>query len=377
MGGGAGDVLGGGPSLSASQKLQQRRELAAQKRRERQLSAGTVTRNPAATATVASMHQPMRPRPPSGGGMPPPSAPLGANPYSAPRPNPLFNASSGGGAGSGMQQNPLAAMNGGMNQRQQQQQQQVQPPAFDRHTMAMYAERRSFNISGDGHDNAPRVPDGQVRGFNDGSPHSIGTRGPAFEPDGVTELRRDLEAHGLADEFDPNEGRHPMEVAAERERTQRIEAAAKLGPKAKRIAERPKAARVDASDKRMFLMQPGPARRAGAVPHRATRDQRVPAGTKLPGVLPLPGRTWGQTRGSHERGQVPCYPRVNARRARAATTSSRSTRKTWLGNPATFSQSSDRTLSAPSLPSTTKGANLGRNRTVNRRVWNHGRTSAR
>ena len=51
--------------------------------------------------------------------------------------------------------------------------------------MAMYAERRSFNISGDGHDNAPRVPDGQVRGFNDGSPHSIGTRGPAFEPDGV------------------------------------------------------------------------------------------------------------------------------------------------------------------------------------------------
>ena len=258
MGGGAGDVLGGGPSLSASQKLQQRRELAAQKRRERQLSAGTVTRNPAATATVASMHQPMRPRPPSGGGMPPPSAPLGANPYSAPRPNPLFNASSGGGAGSGMQQNPLAAMNGGMNQRQQQQQQQVQPPAFDRHTMAMYAERRSFNISGDGHDNAVRVPDGQVRGFNDGSPHSIGTRGPAFEPDGVQELRRDLEAHGLADEFDPNEGRHPMEVAAERERTQRIEAAAKLGPKAKRIAERPKAARVDASDKRMFLMQPGP-----------------------------------------------------------------------------------------------------------------------
>jgi tubby-related protein 1 len=192
--------------------------------------------------------------------MPPPSAPLGANPYSAPRPNPLFNASSGGGAGSGMQQNPLAAMGAsGMNQRQQQQvQQQVQPPAFDRHTMAMYAERRSFNISGDGHDNAVRVPDGQVRGFNDGSPHSIGTRGPAFEPDGVTELRRDLEAHGLADEFDPNEGRHPMEVAAERERTQRIEAAAKLGPKAKRIAERPKAARVDASDKRMFLMQPGP-----------------------------------------------------------------------------------------------------------------------
>lgn len=259
-GGGAGDVLGGGPALSASQKLQQRRELAAQKRRERQLSAGTVTRNPAATATAAAMHQPMRPRPPSGGGMPPPSAPLGANPYSAPRPNPLFNASSGGGAGSGMQQNPLAAMGAsGMNQRQQQQvQQQVQPPAFDRHTMAMYAERRSFNISGDGHDNAPRVPDGQVRGFNDGSPHSIGTRGPAFEPDGVTELRRDLEAHGLADEFDPNEGRHPMEVAAERERTQRIEAAAKLGPKAKRIAERPKAARVDASDKRMFLMQPGP-----------------------------------------------------------------------------------------------------------------------
>lgn len=259
MGGGAGDVLGGGPTMSASQKLQQRRELAAQKRRERQLSAGTVTRNPAATATAAAMHQPMRPRPPSGGGMPPPSAPLGANPYSAPRPNPLFNASSGG-AGSGMQQNPLAAMGAsGMNQRQQQQvQQQVQPPAFDRHTMAMYAERRSFNISGDGHDNAPRVPDGQVRGFNDGSPHSIGTRGPAFEPDGVTELRRDLEAHGLADEFDPNEGRHPMEVAAERERTQRIEAAAKLGPKAKRIAERPKAARVDASDKRMFLMQPGP-----------------------------------------------------------------------------------------------------------------------
>ena len=158
-----------------------------------------------------------------------------------------------------MQQNPLAAMGAsGMNQRQQQQVQQVQPPAFDRHTMAMYAERRSFNISGDGHDNAVRVPDGQVRGFNDGSPHSIGTRGPAFEPDGVTELRRDLEAHGLADEFDPNEGRHPMEVAAERERTQRIEAAAKLGPKAKRIAERPKAARVDASDKRMFLMQPGP-----------------------------------------------------------------------------------------------------------------------
>ena len=97
-------------ALSASQKLQQRRELAAQKRRERQLSAGTVTRNPAATATAAAMHQPMRPRPPSGGGMPPPSAPLGANPYSAPRPNPLFNASSGGGAGSGMQQNPLAAM---------------------------------------------------------------------------------------------------------------------------------------------------------------------------------------------------------------------------------------------------------------------------
>ena len=258
MGGGAGDVLGGGPTMSASQKLQQRRELAAQKRRERQLSAGTVTRNPAATATAAAMHQPMRPRPPSGGGMPPPSAPLGANPYSAPRPNPLFNASSGGGAGSGMQQNPLAAMgSSGMNQRQQQQVQQ-QPPAFDRHTMAMYAERRSFNISGDGHDNAPRVPDGQVRGFNDGSPHSIGTRGPAFEPDGVQELRRDLEAHGLADEFDPNEGRHPMEVAAERERTQRIEAAAKLGPKAKRIAERPKAARVDASDKRMFLMQPGP-----------------------------------------------------------------------------------------------------------------------
>jgi len=47
-------------------------------------------------------------------------------------------------------------------------------------------------------------------------------------------------------------------VAAERERLKRIEAAAKLGPKAKRIAERPKAARVDASDKRIFLTQPGP-----------------------------------------------------------------------------------------------------------------------
>ena len=129
--------------------------------------------------------------------------------------------------------------------------------------MAMYAERRSFNISGDGHGAAQqRVPDGRVRGFDepeaDFGVHRHRRQRQAPEPEGVAELRRDLEAHGLADEFDPNEGRHPMEVAAERERLKRIEAAAKLGPKAKRIAERPKAARVDASDKRIFLTQPGP-----------------------------------------------------------------------------------------------------------------------
>ena len=197
--------------------------------------------------------------------MPPPSAAVGANPYSTPRSNPLF---SGQHAVGGMQQNPLAAMNGALNQPSTMNQSTNQPhpsappPALDRHTMAMYAERRSFNISGDGHGAAQRrVPDGRVRGFDEPeTDFGVGNRRQrrAPEPEGVAELRRDLEAHGLADEFDPNEGRHPMEVAAERERARRIEAAAKLGPKAKRIAERPKAARVDASDKRVFLTRPGP-----------------------------------------------------------------------------------------------------------------------
>ena len=169
--------------------------------------------------------------------MPPPSAAVGANPYSTPRANPLF---SGQHAVGGMQQNPLAAMNGALNQPSAMNHgstNQPHPPAFDRHTMAMYAERRSFNISGDGHGAAQqRVPDGRVRGFDepeaDFGVHRHRRQRQAPEPEGIAELRRDLEAHGLADEFDPNEGRHPMEVAAERERLKRIEAAAKLGPKA-------------------------------------------------------------------------------------------------------------------------------------------------
>ena len=44
--GGAGDVLAGNNSISAAQKLQQRRELAAQKRRERQLAAGPSRATP-------------------------------------------------------------------------------------------------------------------------------------------------------------------------------------------------------------------------------------------------------------------------------------------------------------------------------------------
>ena len=153
--------------------------------------------------------------------MPPPSAAVGANPYSTPRANPLFSGQHVG----GMQQNPLAAMNGALNQPSTMNQSTNQPhpsappPALDRHTMAMYAERRSFNISGDGHGAAQRrVPDGRVRGFDEPeTDFGVGNRRQrrAPEPDGVAELRRDLEAHGLADEFDPNEGRHPMEVAAE------------------------------------------------------------------------------------------------------------------------------------------------------------------
>ena len=303
----------GNNSISAAQKLQQRRELAAQKRRERQLAAGTVTRNPAAGAPGGHRDD---------GASDATAAPVGGRVDAAAlrrrRGQPVQHA-----ARQPSIQRPTrrghAAEPARGDERRFEPTFDDEPvdepatsvgaaPALDRHTMAMYAERRSFNISGDGHGAAQRrVPDGRVRGFDEPeTDFGVGNRRQrrAPEPEGVAELRRGFEAHGLADEFDPNEGRHPMEVAAERERARRIEAAAKLGPKAKRIAERPEAARVDASDKRVFSMQPGPGD-APAVPHRAKGQQRVPPRQQLPRVLPLPGRTGRQTRGPDERGEVP------------------------------------------------------------------------
>ena len=75
---------------------------------------------------------------------------------------------------------------------------------------------------------------------------------------GVRELERDLEAQGLSAEYDPNEGRHPREVAAKKQREKELAEAEAKGAAAKRVAARPKAAKVDISDKRVFLMNPGP-----------------------------------------------------------------------------------------------------------------------
>ena len=66
-------------------------------------------------------------------------------------------------------------------------------------------------------------------------------------------MRREMASHGLSGEYDPNGGRHPRGVAADRERARELAEAEKMGEKARRVAARPKPARVDLTDRRAFL----------------------------------------------------------------------------------------------------------------------------
>ena len=211
----SGDVLSGGggsagDQLAVAQKMQQQRQLAAQKRRERQMLSGTVEANNGAVGRGAPALAPgsFRPRPPGDG------APIGGGAYT--KQNPLLATASP----------PMSPGGPGVG---------VGASQFDR-SSSMYA---STNLD------HPEPPAGVSSSWD--------------ARRGVRELERDLEAAGLDAEYDPNEGRHPAEVAAERERERKMAAARATGSaKAVRIAGRPVAARVDVGDRRAFLQNPGP-----------------------------------------------------------------------------------------------------------------------
>lgn len=102
------------------------------------------------------------------------------------------------------------------------------------------------------------------RGTGIGGPTSSASSrsGRALSP-GAEALARDLDAQGLSDEYDPTGGVHPRELEKRRERERELAEAEKLGGQARRLANRPRPAKVDTRDKRMFLTAPGP--RSGPV----------------------------------------------------------------------------------------------------------------
>jgi tubby-related protein 1 len=59
-----------------------------------------------------------------------------------------------------------------------------------------------------------------------------------------TATQWDLEAQGLDGEYDPNEGKHPREVAAEKVREKEVAEAEAKGGAAKRTIGRPKPVKV-------------------------------------------------------------------------------------------------------------------------------------
>jgi len=188
-GGSYGAGAGVGPSasqLAAAQKMQMQRQLAAQKRKERQMLSGMIVQNDTVKMpppNLAGMRG-------AAGGSSRPQTPA-MNEEGAPR-----SVGGGGGAGS----------------------------------------------AGGGAGGGTRPANGQEN----------------EQSEGIRALERGLEAQGLSAEYDPNEGKHPREVAAEKARAkERAEAEAKGGA-AKRTIGRPKPVKVDISDKRVFLMNPGP-----------------------------------------------------------------------------------------------------------------------
>jgi len=213
-----GDGGGGGPGpsqtqLAAAQKMQMQRQLAAQKRRERQMLSGMIVQNDAVKMPPPNMAN-MRARPnpvqqPQLMGGAAAAGPL----FGGSSPKPKVEGDDGG--------RPYTGALFGNSQKDQEQ-------AMRSSASSMYANKADNEVS-----------------------------------EGALTLQRDLAAAGLSSEYDPHEGKHPREVAANKQREKEVAEADAIGGAAKRTVGRPKAVKVDISDKRVFLMNPGP--KAGPV----------------------------------------------------------------------------------------------------------------
>ena len=260
--------VGGGGAAAAAAKAAKARQLAAQKRRERQMHSGTIVQNDAmgvAAGPVSAAAGSGRPVAPGGFARPrPPEAPTARQVYAGSRQT--------ASASSRAFTDPNAGVEfGGDSFSERRTNDGSYPPqrtaygGFPRE----YAEPRSPGARG--------APSG---GFMTGSPlASPGAAAGDFDRvhafDGDIEtldldaevvgespdaraMRREMASHGLSGEYDPNGGRHPRDVAADRERARELAEAEKMGEKARRVAARPKPARVDLTDRRAFLTKPGP-----------------------------------------------------------------------------------------------------------------------
>lgn len=262
----AGATSAGGNAAAAAAKAAKARQLAAQKRRERQMHSGTIVQNDAmgvATSQGAAAAGPGRPVAPGGFARPrPPEAPtarqvsVGARQAASSSSRAFADPSTGAGFGgdsfSERRENGYAGSYSRSPQR-------VSYGGFPRE----YAEPRGAPVGGfmTGSPLASRADAGdfdRVHAF-DGDIETLELDAEMTgESADARAMRREMASHGLSGEYDPNGGRHPRDVAADRERARELAEAEKMGEKARRVAARPKPARVDVTDRRAFLTKPGP-----------------------------------------------------------------------------------------------------------------------
>ena len=260
----AGATSAGGNAAAAAAKAAKARQLAAQKRRERQMHSGTIVQNDAmgvATSQGAAAAGPGRPVAPGGFARPRPPGADGATGVRRRSSGgvlvvaraPSTGAGFGGDSFSERRENGYAGSYSRSPQR-------VSYGGFPRE----YAEPRGAPVGGfmTGSPLASRGADAgdfdRVHAF-DGDIETLELDAEMTgESADARAMRREMASHGLSGEYDPNGGRHPRDVAADRERARELAEAEKMGEKARRVAARPKPARVDVTDRRAFLTKPGP-----------------------------------------------------------------------------------------------------------------------